>query len=217
MNGDIAKTSGTMLRQSLLASSIVRGTIFGALLFAGVWGACTSAMGNVRLPTTERTSAQPAGKLLIQIADSTSAGIMEVRRLTGFSWDQLADLFSVSRRSVHLWASGGGVSAHKEERLFKVLSALRRMSDGDAQSLRAKLLTADRSGQTTFDLLKSGEFDLLPFDLDDGQLPSSRIALSPEQSIARRPTSVAVALDLDEAPVTLPSMTSRIIRPLRKG
>ena len=35
--------------------------------------------------------------------------IFELRRLTGFTWDELALLLSVTRRSLHLWANGGPI------------------------------------------------------------------------------------------------------------
>ena len=37
-------------------------------------------------------------------------GIFELRRLTGFTWDELALLLSVTRRSLHLWANGGPIN-----------------------------------------------------------------------------------------------------------
>ena len=37
---------------------------------------------------------------------SGAAKICELRRMSGLTWPQLGDLFGVSRRVIHLWASG---------------------------------------------------------------------------------------------------------------
>src|SRR4030065_864926 len=36
----------------------------------------------------------------------TANAIAEIRRLTGLTWGQIAEIFDVSRRTIHFWASG---------------------------------------------------------------------------------------------------------------
>jgi DNA-binding transcriptional regulator YiaG len=93
--------------------------------------------------------------------DSPSAeAIAEMRLLTGFTWDQIARLFAVSRRSVHLWASGGAMSRENEEHLHRVLGIVRRSDCGRTSSIRAALLTAKGSTtQCPFDLLIARDYD----------------------------------------------------------
>ena len=42
---------------------------------------------------------------------SPGAAIAELRRVSGLTWDQLARLVGVSRRTLHFWASGTAVMA----------------------------------------------------------------------------------------------------------
>ena len=44
--------------------------------------------------------------LQIPKSQSTGTSIMELRRLSGLTTDQLARIFNVDRRSLHFWASG---------------------------------------------------------------------------------------------------------------
>ena len=57
----------------------------------------------LQLPVAYRTTAGG----LISVAVPAGTAIGELRRLSGLTWDQLARLFNVSRRSLHFWASGG--------------------------------------------------------------------------------------------------------------
>ncbi|HQN10370.1 MAG TPA: helix-turn-helix domain-containing protein, partial [Thermoanaerobaculia bacterium] len=47
-------------------------------------------------------------------ARRTGSRLYELRRLTGLTWDEIARLFHVSRRSVFLWASGRPMSSDNE-------------------------------------------------------------------------------------------------------
>jgi hypothetical protein len=93
-------------------------------------------------------------------ASPSAEAIAELRLLTGFTWDQIARLFAVSRRSVHLWASGGVMSRENEEHLHRVLGIVRRSDCGRTDSIRAALLTPKGSTtQCPFDLLIARDYD----------------------------------------------------------
>ncbi|MBK8264502.1 MAG: helix-turn-helix transcriptional regulator [Nannocystis sp.] len=72
--------------------------------------------------------------------ESTRRALSELRRTSGLSWDQLAQLFNVSRRSVHFWASGKPLSAANERKLLRVLDIIRTADRGYAESNRTALL-----------------------------------------------------------------------------
>lgn len=55
-----------------------------------------------QVPTAAITNAERLGKIHAE---------------SGLTWEQIAKLFTVSRRSVHLWLSGGRMSARNEEHL----------------------------------------------------------------------------------------------------
>jgi DNA-binding transcriptional regulator YiaG len=123
------------------------------------------------------TSAQPAG-----------AAIAELRRLSGLTWDQLARMFSVSRRSLHFWASGKPMAPSNEENLQRVLAVMRKTDRGAASANRTALLGVREDGTIPFDLLANGDYELALSLLGPGD--GRRISLpkfSEEAQAARAP------------------------------
>jgi len=90
---------------------------------------------------------------------SSSSAIMELRRISGFTWEQLTRLFGVTRRSLHFWASGKPISAANEEHLQHLLATVRSVDRGDAGENRSLLLGALPDGMIPFDLLVAKEYD----------------------------------------------------------
>jgi DNA-binding transcriptional regulator YiaG len=136
--------------------------------------------------------------------DTTSEAILEIRRRSGFTWEELADLFHVSRRSVHHWASGKTVAAEHDQHIRRTLAAIRLLDQGEARHTRDFLLTPSTNGILAFDLLKNGDFE--------EALASSRTVpprtrrqlteLSPEARHARRPPRPAdLVAALNDRPV----------------
>lgn len=91
-------------------------------------------------------------------AETTRQAISELRRISGLTWEQLGELFDVSRRSVHFWASGKPLNAGNEQRLMQVLDVVRAADRGDARSTRAALFEVV-AGTTAFALLTAGRFE----------------------------------------------------------
>jgi len=118
----------------------------------------------------------------------SGAALMELRRFTGLTWDQLALFFAVSRRSLHFWASGKPLSAANEERLRRTLATIHKIDRGSA-SENCALLLQDREGETPFDLLAAGRYEEVVRLVGEGcgrrtlKLPP----LSPEAQAARAP------------------------------
>ncbi len=75
-----------------------------------------------------------------------AAAVLEVRRISGLTWEQLASLFAVDRRSVHLWASGRPMSAANAERLNRILALLRRADRGTPSATKAWLHSPTSDG-----------------------------------------------------------------------
>lgn len=106
-----------------------------------------------------RTAAGPDGEIPVP-EKSTVLAIMEIRRLSGLTWEELGTLFDVSRRSIHNWANGKRVSAGNDQMISRMLAAIRHLDQGDQADTRALLLTVDQTtGFSTLDLLKKGRFD----------------------------------------------------------
>lgn len=111
--------------------------------------------------------AQPTREAnLSQTWAPTSADL--VRRLradSGLTWEQLAKLFGVSRRAVHLWANGGRMNAANIEHLSRLLDLLAAEHSGlTSEQRRAALLGPQASGRSRFDELRgahaSGDGDV---------------------------------------------------------
>lgn len=90
-------------------------------------------------------------------SETTRQAVLEVRRVSGLTWEQLADLFSVSRRSVHAWASGKPLSASNENRLMRVLEIVRLADRGNARTNRSAFLEV-RQGTSTIELLAAEKY-----------------------------------------------------------
>lgn len=119
----------------------------------------TSAIPNVapywQIPAGQTTS----GAQVPLVVASAGATIGELRRLSGLTWDQLARLFKVSRRSVHFWASGKPMVPSNEEHLRRLLAVVRKVDRGSARANRAVLLGAREGGILPFDLLAARDYE----------------------------------------------------------
>jgi DNA-binding transcriptional regulator YiaG len=119
----------------------------------------------------------------------SSPAIMELRRLSGLTWDQLARLFGVSRRSLHFWASGKPLNAVNEEHLRRLLVTIRTLDRGSARENRSLILGVLEDGTMPFDLLVDGQYKHVLTLLGPGRTPTrpKRTPLSVEARLARRP------------------------------
>jgi transcriptional regulator with XRE-family HTH domain len=133
---------------------------------------------------------------------SASTELQELRRLSGLTWDQLARLFGVDRRSLHFWASGKPLSPHNEERLQRLLATIRKLDQGRATENRARLLGACVNGIIPFDLLVEGRFDEVLALLGPGSSRSRVQAapLSAEARLTRKPPAPTALLGALQEP-----------------
>lgn len=90
--------------------------------------------------------------------ERTPSGVWEVRRLTGLTWEKIADLFGVSRRTIHFWTSGKQMSSEKELHMLRLLDALKPISSDDPGSMSLALLD-DASGKPPLLLLAEGNYE----------------------------------------------------------
>jgi transcriptional regulator with XRE-family HTH domain len=177
--------SGSMAGAPAMARVLLRGPLY--IEGTAARRLLTDEWENVLVPLPQTS----AGRTYVGEAEdpqSTSSAIMELRRLSGLTWEQLATLFGVARRSLHFWASGKPVSAPNEERLRRLLAAVRKADRGFAAKNRAMLLE-DRDGVVPFDLLARGELDtfLELVGAGPGRRELKLTPLSPEAQAGRRP------------------------------
>lgn len=167
----------------------------GAFLLAVSAGspATASSYPTLEVPV-ERTGASPRGRLKDAPELSTSATILEIRRLSGLRWEELAALFGVSRRSVHHWASGKVVSSGNEELIRKVLTIVRTFNRGEARKTRELLLAPGEDGVSPLDLIKAQAFDAIRAVSSPASSALNR-ARGPFDQTSPRPLAPHVLLD----------------------
>jgi hypothetical protein len=85
--------------------------------------------------------------------------IFELRRLSGLTWEELASLLSVTRRSLHLWANGGPINSPNENHVRDLLTVMRELDRGTARENRGLLLAPLRDGGVVGDLLRGQHFE----------------------------------------------------------
>lgn len=74
---------------------------------------------------------------------STALLLAETHETSGLTWEQIARYFGVSRRAVHLWASGGRMTASNEELLAHLVRAVEAVKHLAPPDRRQALLRSD--------------------------------------------------------------------------
>ena len=138
--------------------------------------------------TASGTSHDAAATRMEIGTEATRKAVSELRRISGLTWEQLAGLFGVSRRSVHFWASGKPLNATNHQRLMRVLDVVRHADRGTAHSTRAALLDV-RGGRTAFEMLADQRFGEAHAALGRGRtrLVPALTQLSEAAQTARKP------------------------------
>jgi transcriptional regulator with XRE-family HTH domain len=92
-----------------------------------------------------------------ETADRVDAGaaIRQLRDRSGLTWDQLARLFGVSRRAVHLWAAGGRMNSRNLEFLGLVERLVNNVPASTPEERRALLFSQDSGGRSLYDAMRN--------------------------------------------------------------
>lgn len=128
-------------------------------MLAGLGTSTAYALPPDMMLHSQRLLEHTTAGVAVAVAKPAGGAIGELRRLSGFTWDQLARLFNVSRRSLHFWASGKPMAPGNEEHLQRLLAVVRKIDRGSASANRAVLLGAREDGSLPFDLLAAGDYD----------------------------------------------------------
>lgn len=186
MNGlEIRSTSdSTSAAGSMLTRPIREPVLIGSML-AGLGTSTAYVLTQNMVLRSLRTMERTTSGAAVVGEDPAGAAVGELRRLSGFTWDQLARIFSVSRRSLHFWASGKPMTPGNEERLQRLLSVVRKIDRGSAAANRAALLGVREDGSLPFDLLAAGDYERVLTLLGQGE---KRRAALPRLSAEARAT-----------------------------
>lgn len=74
---------------------------------------------------------------------------------SGLTWDQLGRLFGVSRRTVHLWASGSGMNSANAEALYQLVGLVAGVRGEGPRDRRAALMRPGTDGLSALDSFRS--------------------------------------------------------------
>lgn len=127
--------------------------------------------------------------------------IAELHRVTGLTWEQLARLFGVSRRSLHFWASGKPMAPANEEHLQRLRAVIGKIDRGSARENRAALLAPGEDGSLPFDLLAAGHYERAFAQLGLGQRRAQAPRVSSAELAARAPRPPDERVDALQDPI----------------
>lgn len=179
---DSTSAAGAMLRH-------VREPMLVGWMLVGLGTSTETALPPENVQQWQRPAAQTSAGASAVESVPAGAAIGELRRLSGLTWEQLARIFNVSRRSLHFWASGKAMTPSNEEHLQRLLAAVRKLDRGSASENRTLLLAVREDGSLPFDLLAAGDYNRVVALLGPGHgrkpLPQSK--LSPDAQAARAP------------------------------
>lgn len=172
-----------------------------------------------RTEPMEQTSSGPQVDFQALYGQSSGAAVLEIRRRSGLTWEQLSELFNVSRRSIHYWANGKPLSSQHEKNVRNTLLAIRHVDTGNQRDTRSRLLSID-DGESIFDLLANQKYkDVYRIIVGTASDIASRnrISLSKDEWNRRSPPRPEMLLDaLQDRPKISPNK-ARAVRPKRRN
>ena len=193
-------------------------------MFAGIAESSTISSGSLDaqklLAISERTnSGIVIPKHNPHLFQDSQKAINELRKTSGLTWEQVAKLFDVSRRSIHFWASGQTLASDNEEKLNRLLGVIRYIDRGSASLNRKLLLNPNADGELPLDQLISGEYDKVRENLGRGNPPKrpKLTPLSEEESELRRPLPPEILIDALQDSIHHDVGRSRPAKTLRSG
>ncbi len=117
----------------------------------------TSAQSNAIEALAQMVNAEERA-ISVQVGSSVE-NLFEVRRLTGFSWEKIAGLLGVDRRSVHNWVKGAEIREKNAKRIAEILSTLRFIDRGSVELNVVALTQKGSDGLDGLELLREGSIE----------------------------------------------------------
>jgi transcriptional regulator with XRE-family HTH domain len=166
----------------------------------------------VKLPTTIQPTLPTTEPVRLP-----QQAVNDLRKSSGLTWEQLARLFDVSRRSVHFWASGQPLASAHEEKLNRILDVVRYISLGNASLNRSLLMGLGNDGKSYLELLAAGEYETVKRLLGAGNA-RAKPQLAPlalAAAAARVPANPADLVDALQDPIHREVGKSRLAKSVR--
>ncbi|BDA66316.1 hypothetical protein RIVM261_051510 [Rivularia sp. IAM M-261] len=178
----------------------------------------TNALATSEITTSGFTVLSTSPTETPQTAEATRKAVNELRKLSGLTWDQLAKIFNVSRRTMHFWASGQPLSSFNEENLNRLLGTIRYVDRGRADINRSLLISPGSDGKPLIDLLAIGEYKKVKQILGKGNAPQKPrlTSLSEDTRMSNMPPNPADLVDALQDSIHRDVGRTRIARTSRK-
>jgi DNA-binding transcriptional regulator YiaG len=178
---------GSMRRIDNTPSEVLVSTLY----YSGT--ASSAAVPNQYLYALDKQTAAGNVSIIFSVLPSTTETsqetLNELKQLSGLTWEQLAKVLNVSRRSLHFWASGKPISPFNEEHLRRLLATIRYIDRGSPDINRGALLQPQQGSTIPLDLLIAGKYEEVKRMLGAGtavKKPELK-PLSPEAIASRLP------------------------------
>lgn len=130
--------SHSSARPTAVHSAVLSVGIAGVLLIGGSpHGQLGAAYSRYAISSS---NVAPAHFATVEMAPAEQ--LVELHDASGLTWDQIARYFGVSRRAVHLWVSGGRMTASNAELLVHLARAVDGVRNLDPAARRQALLSS---------------------------------------------------------------------------
>ena len=140
--------------------------------------------------------------------DSPAGALDRLQRTSGLTFDEIAEVLGISRRTLHNWKNGSAVSAPNERRLRDVDHAIATIAP-HVGSVRDAIQARRAEGVRVFDLLAEGRFEAAV------AMATGRSSTSPVAGAGEFNASLAARLD-PAGPIE-PVGSARVVkRPIRR-
>lgn len=110
--------------------------------------------------------------------------LFELRSLTGFGWGDLSKLLNVDRRTMHNWIKAGNIRERNKIKISEALKVLRYADRGCSNENAAALSNVDSSNVSSFEALRSGNYDLARAIIGRGK--SHKLEVNPSDVTFKR-------------------------------
>ncbi|MDR1790910.1 MAG: hypothetical protein LBR20_04540 [Propionibacteriaceae bacterium] len=87
----------------------------------------------------------------VVVPESNEVLLDRLHESSGLTWEQIAKMFNVSRRSIHLWLAGGRMSEANRSLLVNLAYAVSHLRGSTPEERRAELLQPTETGRSLFD------------------------------------------------------------------
>lgn len=109
-----------------------------------------------RVAALDRFEGAPVeAKSLDSFLPELAQSVRRIHDRSGLTWDELAHLFGVTRRTLYNWSTGAQVSASHARTIAAISRELHSIESGDSKLNRSRLLAPDEDGSTIYSKIAS--------------------------------------------------------------